>query len=275
MNRRKEISLMAAGLLAGIAVSGPATQAVAGLMANPSTQTFRLDGQCIHLEAYSINGNNYVKLRDIGQAVNFGVTYDAARNTVIIHPNEAYTEEVKASTKNVMVPQDGSQYIPKAGDVIPCGDGPGYAVTDVSRSDRNAFASGPAGPLPEPACDWSQFDQPQLPAAEVRRFNDQDGDYLFVRNLYETRRMLYTLYNAMADNPKTWQDGEAVRRSDGTPWVHIHLSMPEGVSPAGFWPWRAERVTELLDSCPAGDYYLDVWDVYRNGIFQRTEYQIY
>lgn len=159
--------------------------------------------------------------------------------------------------------------------MIRCDDGTNYTITDVSRYDKNYFASGPVGELPTPTCDWSQFDQPELPGGEIRRFNVEGTDYLFIRNLYETRRMLYTLYNAMADNPKTWQDGEAVRRSDGTPWVHIHLSMPEGVSPAGFWPWRAERVTELLDSCPAGDYYLDVWDVYRNGIFQRTEYQIY
>ena len=64
-------------------------------------------------------------------------------------------------------------------------------------------------------------------------------------------------------------------RSDGTPWVHIHLSMPEGRSVMGFWPWKSERVTDLFASCPAGDYYLDCWDVYRNGVFQRTEYQIF
>ena len=34
-SRRKEIALVTAGILAGIAVSGPATQAAAGLMANP------------------------------------------------------------------------------------------------------------------------------------------------------------------------------------------------------------------------------------------------
>ena len=267
MSRRKEMALLAAGIVTGAAVFGGGT-ALASLAAQPSAQRFYLNGQRIALEAYAINGSNYVKLRDIGQAVGFGVTYDAATNSVTIHPNQSCEKEMSTY-------QEVKQNIPKAGDVIHCDDGTSYTITDVSRYDKSAFASGPAGPLPEPACDWSQFDQPQLPAAEVRRFNDQDGDYLFVRNLYETRRMLYTLYNAMADNPKTWQDGEAVRRSDGTPWVHIHLSMPEGVSPAGFWPWRAERVTELLDSCPAGDYYLDVWDVYRNGIFQRTEYQIY
>ena len=78
MFRRKEIALVTAGILAGIAVSGPAAQAAAGLMANTSNQKFYLDGQRISLTAYEIDGSNYVKLRDIGAAVDFSVTHDAA-----------------------------------------------------------------------------------------------------------------------------------------------------------------------------------------------------
>ena len=99
MSRKKEIALVTAGILAGIAVSGPAAQA--GLLANTSSQRFYLDDQRIALEAYEINGSNYVKLRDIGQAVGFGVTYDAATNSVIINPDRVYEEvdstPVKAS----------------------------------------------------------------------------------------------------------------------------------------------------------------------------------
>ena len=80
MLSRKEISLVAAGILAGIAVSNPVTQAAAGLMANPSNQNFYLDGQRISLTAYEIGGSNYVKLRDIGQAVGFEVYWDARLN---------------------------------------------------------------------------------------------------------------------------------------------------------------------------------------------------
>ena len=97
MSRRKEIVLVAAGILAGIAISSPAAQAAAGLMANPSSQRFYLDGEQINLTAYEINGSNYVKLRDIGQAVDFGVTYDAATNTVHISPDKPYTEEVNTA----------------------------------------------------------------------------------------------------------------------------------------------------------------------------------
>ena len=94
MSRRKEIALVTAGILAGIAVSDPAAQAAAGLMANPSSQKFYLDSQRISLTAYEIGGSNYVKLRDSGEAVDFGITYDAATNTVHISPDKPYETEV-------------------------------------------------------------------------------------------------------------------------------------------------------------------------------------
>ena len=96
MSRRKEIALVTAGILAGIAVSDPAAQAAAGLMANTSSQKFYLDDQRISLTAYEIGGSNYVKLQDIGQAVDFGVTYAAATNAIHIHPDKSYEPEVSA-----------------------------------------------------------------------------------------------------------------------------------------------------------------------------------
>ena len=285
MLSRKEISLVAAGILAGIAVSNPVTQAAAGLMANPSNQNFYLDGQRISLTAYEIGGSNYVKLRDIGKVVNFGITYDAATNTVTIYPDMPYETASTAPASNqatlsknvdgsINIPQDGSQYIPQAGDVIRCNDGTNYTITDVSRYDKNYFADGPVGPLPIATCDWSQFDQPELPKAEVRRFNDSDGDYIFIRNLYETRRMLYSLYNAMGEDDWIMQSGTPRMRGDGTPWVHIHLTLPDDMISAPFWPWREEAVPEVLHSCPGGDYYLEVWDVFKDGKFVRTEYNL-
>lgn len=285
MLRRKEIALVTAGILTGIAVSGPATQAAAGLMANPSSQRFYVNEQRINLEAYEIGGSNYVKLRDIGAAVDFSVTYDAATNTVTIYPENPYKTASTAPASNqatlnknadgsINVPQDGSQYIPQAGDVIRCDDGTNYIITDVSLYDKNYFADGPVGPLPEATCDWSQFDQPELPKAEVRRFNNLDGDYIFIRNLYETRRMLYSLYNAMGEDEWIMQSGGPRMRGDGTPWVHIHLTLPDDMISAPFWPWREEAVPEVLHSCPGGDYYLEVWDVFKNGRFLRTEYNL-
>ncbi len=97
MRRRKEIALVTAGILAGIALSSPAAQAAASLAANPSSQRFYLNGQQIALTAYEIGGSNYVKLRDIGQAVDFGVAYDAATNSVLIRPDKPYVDEADAA----------------------------------------------------------------------------------------------------------------------------------------------------------------------------------
>ncbi len=48
------------------------------------------DGAKILLNAYNINGNNFFKLRDLAAAFNFGVTWDAATNTVGIDTNSEY-----------------------------------------------------------------------------------------------------------------------------------------------------------------------------------------
>ena len=94
MNRKREVIFMGLGVLAGLALSGPAAQAADYLTARPSTQMFYINGQQTPLTAYLIGGSNYIRLRDIGKAVNFGVTYDAATNSVYIDPNAHYEQEV-------------------------------------------------------------------------------------------------------------------------------------------------------------------------------------
>lgn len=56
------------------------------------------DGVQVSLTAYTINGNNYFKLRDIGQAFNFGVTWDGTANTIKIDTSTGYTAESGAAT---------------------------------------------------------------------------------------------------------------------------------------------------------------------------------
>ncbi len=57
----------------------------------PSTAKVYLDGEELSLTAYNINGNNFFKLRDLGQALDFGVDYDPANNTVSIDTSKGYT----------------------------------------------------------------------------------------------------------------------------------------------------------------------------------------
>lgn len=172
-------------------------------------------------------------------------------------------------------PADGSQYVPRVGDVIRCNDGTNYTITDVSRWDKSMFASGPVGPLPEPTCNWSLLPQPELPEMEVRHFQNETGDHLRVRNLYETRRMLYTLYNAIGDNPETWENGAPKLNAKGIFPVYINLSIPDDLSYQMFWPWRASEIVNLFNSVPPGTYSMQAWDVYKDGVYLHTEYQIH
>lgn len=176
---------------------------------------------------------------------------------------------------SINVPSDGSQYILQAGDVIRCDDGTNYTITDVRRYDANMFASGPLPELPEPTCDWGLLPQPELPDAEVRHFTIGDSEYMFIRNLYETRRMLYTLYNAIGNNPETWQDGKPVLHPSGNPKVRINLTIADDIQAECFWPWRESEIVAPFDSNPCGTHSLEAWDVFKDGVFLQTEYLVH
>ena len=49
-----------------------------------------LDGVELQLTAYTIDGNNYFMLRDIGKAFDFGVDWDSANNTIVIDTAKSY-----------------------------------------------------------------------------------------------------------------------------------------------------------------------------------------
>ena len=104
MSRAREAVFMGIGILAGITLCGPAAQAATSLTATLSSQPIYVNGQQVSMTAYAINGNNYVKLRDIGQAVDFGVTYDTATNSVHIDTHSSYQEEVKQAAQTTPSP---------------------------------------------------------------------------------------------------------------------------------------------------------------------------
>lgn len=52
-----------------------------------------LDGMQFLLPAYNIEGNNYVKLRDIGELLDFNVSWDGADNVIRIDTGEVYTAD--------------------------------------------------------------------------------------------------------------------------------------------------------------------------------------
>ena len=187
MKRKQLIPAVLAGALAGAALAGPASAGVAALTAAPSTQTFYVDGKQVDLEAYVIHGHNYVQLRDVGRAVDFGVAYDQGANRVLVDTSSPYTEESAAPAPSgvVVIPQSDEPLRLQEGDKVLCDDGTTYEITDLKLWE-------PPAPLPTPTCDWNQFPELEVPEVKVLRFQSQTGDRLHILNLYETRRMLYT-----------------------------------------------------------------------------------
>lgn len=84
------------GMALGAALLGGA--AAAGVAATPTWQPIYVDGRQVQMEAYNINGNNFVKLRDIGKVVGFnvywqdGVRVDSAADYTGEPPVEAASE---------------------------------------------------------------------------------------------------------------------------------------------------------------------------------------
>lgn len=92
------------GMIVGGLLFSTTAAAADYLTATVSTQRFYLNGQPVQFEAYAIHGNNFVKLRDIGQAVDFGVTYDGTTNSVYIDPNTHYEQEVQQPAQSTSAP---------------------------------------------------------------------------------------------------------------------------------------------------------------------------
>ena len=67
---KQNIAAMVTGMVIGASLIGGAA---AGVVAEPTWQNIYVDGQQVSMTAYNIAGNNYVRLRDIGQQVDFNV----------------------------------------------------------------------------------------------------------------------------------------------------------------------------------------------------------
>ncbi len=92
---KKRITLsFAAGLVTGaLLFGGTVAFATSGILAERSAMPFFLNGSPVEVEAYVINGNSYLKLRDIAKLVDFGVFWNEASGTVSIDTMVGYTAE--------------------------------------------------------------------------------------------------------------------------------------------------------------------------------------
>lgn len=270
--KKQTLMVGAVSFALGAALFGGGAAYAAGVMAERSTSPVYVDGQRVALEAYNINGANYVKLRDVGQAVGFNVYWNGA--AVQVESDKPYTGEAPtggaaAKAGTVTIPQTDALFLLHEGDTVLCDDGTTYTVTDMSRYDNNVFASGKLPPLPTATCNWSLFPATELPKAETRHYSDDAGDDLFIRNLYETRRMEYTICNALGNEPEAWNGDE--------PLAKIYLTIPAEYAAyaSNFYPWRASELVDLVHSVPDVRFYVEAWDYFHNGVYMHTRYCVF
>ena len=143
----------ALGVFAGITLCGPAAQAATeAITATLSNQPIYVNGQKVEFEAYMIHGNNFVKLRDIAEAVDFGVTYDAAANSVYIDPDAPYQEEVKQTepaspSPSVLTEESVQATIRALRDV--------YPTNTYYGEFYRSYSNGPYGMAPDHCAGWA------------------------------------------------------------------------------------------------------------------------
>lgn len=100
----------------------------------------------------------------------------------------------------------------------------------------------------------SQSTDAALPKAEVIPYADISGNYLFVQNLDETERMADSLCGYLND--------------DG---VQIQTTVPEDAVFYAESVWDPAWAAAL----PGGPgYCVEAWDIYKDGTFQKTAYQV-
>ena len=129
--------MMLTGLALGAVLAGSA--AAAGVMAEPSWQNIYVDGQQVHMTAYNIAGNNYVKLRDIGQAVGFNVYW---QDGVQVDSTSPYTGEAPAQTPPTTTAQ-AVRVSSYKGDTLSVGDRSGIMISP-SGTTYTVTSSNPA-----------------------------------------------------------------------------------------------------------------------------------
>lgn len=95
MKKGNRAKWMATGLVLGMVIGSPLARAAENwLKAVPTWQPIYVDGEQVTMTAYNINGNNYIKLRDIGREVGFNVYWD---NGVRVDSTNDYTGEPPAA----------------------------------------------------------------------------------------------------------------------------------------------------------------------------------
>ena len=213
MSRKREAVFLGIGILAGLALSGPAAHAVDYLQARPSNQAIYVDGQKVEMEAYFIHDNNFVKLRDIGEAVGFNVYWDGATQTVQVESDKPYTGEAPGSTQPpaALTEESVQAAIRALRDTYPSGTYYGAFYRSTSNGPYGAAPSNCAGwatlcsdaafgDLP-----WRRIDNPQwedIRPGDLVEYDNNLGGHVVV--VLRRNNEYISVTESSTDNKTSW-----------------------------------------------------------------------
>ena len=164
-----------------------------------------------------------------------------------IDTNSGYVEEQKPSVPGaVSIPTGDASWCPPVGTVIDLGNGQTMTVTK---------AKDPEPELTVPA-NASSFWQDELPEPKVIVYEETGA--VLIRNMHETRRMQYSLFEVAEPGTKIYLGMEGARPGD----------------PSVEWPWHEGMLQDMYLSGPRSKVWVEAWDCYKNGRFLYTEYDV-
>lgn len=108
MKNTKSTALLLTGAILGASLTMPAANAVAEFVqAQHTAHPIYVDGKQVQMETYAIGGHNYVKLRDIGQAVGFEVYWDGSAARIV--SDQSYTGQPPVQTTPSAAPKHSAK----------------------------------------------------------------------------------------------------------------------------------------------------------------------
>lgn len=288
-------SFIAGFVLGGMIFGSASAIAANGIMATPSNQGLYVNGTKINAQAYNIDGSNYFKLRDVGQAIDFAVEYDAKNDVIKVDSTKKYgtvqtqpsvkKEEKQAQTTTELkanksvAPQFDTNGRPisiatNTGDII-------YGTGNDKTRNPNAIGewagcfeiTGDGKPL-EPTLgdynsNWQGYKDIKwlhpIPAySNIGNSVWEDGRSLFVFNAHETQRLIDQVYRTLYATPECFTDGNLNNK--------VMIGMTEyGFNTNHHYPYQESEVNKQI---VGGNTVIFVYavDVYQNGMFDCTKY---
>jgi hypothetical protein len=138
-----------------------------------------LNDKEVTLAAFNIGGNNYFKLRDIGQAFDFGVDWDGERNTIAIDTGKGY-----ASAERVEAP-----FISRGDDRL---------VLGMTRADAEKVLGNPSGERLESAWNIPVTVVEYGSSFAVYRGDDATLVFLFIQEKQDDWSLMGLIFSGMS-----------------------------------------------------------------------------